>query len=126
MEPRTRQEYIESFHPRPVPALVKIRGFHLSMVMADWMHLACLGIAQVVIGSAVLEMASEGFFGCTSVRRKDVRIALQLRNAFHKFVLWARQRHLGHSQPMFTKGRFSQADKKAHLRYSKGRRRIPR
>ena len=80
IEGRTNGEYLDTFDV--LPALSTIVGFHISMALGDYMHIVNLGILQIVLASVIIELCEGGAFSFTHVRRKDIRIGLQLRRAF--------------------------------------------
>ena len=83
----------------------KLPGFHLHMIMGDYMHVVLLGILQIACGCAIVELADEGVWGFQEVGSRQLRYSLQLRAAFSAFRQWQRDHGITCSQPCFTLAR---------------------
>ena len=105
---RSTTDYINSFgDANRCPPLVRLIGFHLSMICADFMHIAALGMCKLLVATVLSELCLCGQFGHTGVGRFKARIALQLRTAWFEFKDFAKQNGLNHSQLCFTSGMLS-------------------
>ena len=87
--------------------LSKLPGVCLYSIYGDFMHIVMLGLLLIVSGSSLCGMASEGFWGLTRIRRREIRLNLQLRLAHNDFQRWRNLRRLVASQPQFTLARLS-------------------
>ena len=105
---RTHREYLETFaSPAQVPPLMMILGMMLERVMHDFMHMVALGVAQQLVGSLVIELCGEGYFGSVRGGKYLHRLRRQLRQAWLSFKGWAELHGISHSQYCFTPGMFS-------------------
>lgn len=99
---RTTAEYLDSFAGSP-PALARLPGFHLDMIVLDYMHIVCLGVAQFLVGNALFELADSGRFGAAWGQLRQLqRWNLQLRLGWFQFKAWCRRNGHQASQHMFT------------------------
>ena len=89
-----------------VPPLARIPGFHIRMVKPDFMHVLHLGILLWAIGSCLVTLLENGFFGNFPGNRNQ-RFRLQLQEAFVRFKKYCRDRSIVHSQSCFTVGMLS-------------------
>ena len=103
---RTHAAYMGDVAATP-PALTKLPWFHLSMVLADFMHCVCLGAAQSLVGNVLFACCVDGAFGYTTISRADQRRGLQLRQAWLDFKQHCKVHHIDHSQQMFTRAMLS-------------------
>ena len=103
---RTHEQYMRAVAASR-PSICGLPWFHLSMVLADFMHVVCLGIAQLLNGNVLFHLCLEGRFGYTTIARADVRRGLQLRAAWLEFKAWCDTAGVLHSQHMFTRASLS-------------------
>ena len=71
------------------------------VVVTDWQHDCCLGMAPRVCGAALIELCEEGRFGQLDGGRWRHRCDVLLRRAHARFCEWAKKEHLVHSQQLF-------------------------
>ena len=104
--PRTNATYMASDGAKMSP-LTKVIGFHMSMTRPELMHVGPLGCMPDFVGSALTELADEGFFGFTDVTSWQVRFESQIKVAFIDFNKWARRHNQSHSLKTLTRARLS-------------------
>ena len=112
--PRTNATYMASDGAKMSP-LAKVIGFHMSMTRPELMHVGPLGCMPGFVGSALTELADEGFFGFTDVTSWQVRFGSQLKVAFIDFNEWARRHNQSHSLKTLTRARLSLKTRSAWL-----------
>ena len=84
--PRSHSDYVAA----SFCAFLLLIGFHISIVLADYMHIVCLGTLQPALASAMLELCEEGAFFHVGVQNAKIRIGLQLRQATQMFFFRGR------------------------------------
>ena len=101
---RTNEAYVDAFSDGERPGFLFLMFFHLLMILPDYMHIVCLGIAQTFGACALFELCTEGAFGYAHIRCSKTRMTLQLRCAFMHFKDWASWNSKSHSQEKFCLG----------------------
>lgn len=94
-------DFLKEFPRHRRSGMCFIPGWHFSTIRADIMHTVNLGTAQWAIASAVFELMKLGVFG-----RKQLGLGTLLKFAYRRFKKFARDKRMGHTQRMFTAGRF--------------------
>ena len=97
---RSMQSYVDAFLPAP-PPLARIIGFHIIMLLVDFMHSDHLGVSQWSLANCLLELVAQGIFG-RSTGDFQSRTNRLLRRAWLEFKEWAKGAGRKHSQRTFT------------------------
>jgi len=109
---RSTEAYFDFFRSQglPVPALAETRMFHIvDFILLGWMHATALGISQVAAGNALVILSSHSRFG--EARGKfQLKLSIQLKNAYRLFKTWASENKREHSQAKFTVAMMSMLD----------------
>ena len=50
---RTHAQFMEQYDQRPLPNLCRVFGFHMNMIMSDFLHGFLMGTAQSAVGNTV-------------------------------------------------------------------------
>eukprot|EP00969_Alexandrium_andersonii_P371271 15479145-Alexandrium_andersonii.AAC.1 len=81
--------------------LTKAPGFHLTLVLQDFVHIVPLGVLPVCVGSVLEELRVEKVFGPGSPGGWRVYMETQLKTAYEMFKEHCRQNCIDHNQPQF-------------------------
>ncbi len=113
---RTHAAFMATFLARLgfTPALCTLAGFHIEMILFDWLHAFLLGVAQWCLGNCLMELLEANAFGRFRGNMR-FRYGLQLRIAFCRFKTNCTRHSIQHSQPMFTVGLLGFNGKKCRL-----------
>ena len=98
---QSTQDYVDVFLPAQPPALARIIGFTILMVLVDVMHSDHLGVSQWTLANCLLEIVAEGLFGIYPGDYQS-RTNRSLRRAWLSFKTWAKNAGHKHSQRTFT------------------------
>ncbi len=96
----TTLDYMGTFPPGAVPHLARTWGFHLHMLLVDFMHSDLQGVGCWLLANALLEMAEEGRFGLHAGPWKT-RLSKALSVAYRSFAAFCKGHFLDHSQKRF-------------------------
>ena len=83
-----------------LPSLARTVGFHLTMLLVDFMHSDLQGFGAWILANALFQMAEEGMFGIFAGPR-DTRFKHALAQAYKLFIDYCRVHAIEHSQKLF-------------------------